>query len=154
LSNESIQFVECMVAEHMRPLQLASEPDLSRRAIYRFFRDTAPSGEAGAAVALHGLVDHRAKAAEAAQTEAVDSTVNRLLAACFTDERRQVIEPPPLLSGREVMQELGLPQGKLIGLILRRLKEAQAVGEVQDRESALMFVKSDPDFARYQTGNV
>jgi tRNA nucleotidyltransferase/poly(A) polymerase len=153
LSNEAIQFVVGVVAGHMRPLLLATEPSLSRRAIYRFFRDTAPAGEAGVAVALHALVYQCAQNTGSAPTEALQQTVNRLVAAYFT-ERNQVIEPPPLLSGRDMIEELGLPPGKLIGLLLRRLKEAQAVGEVQDRAAALAFVKSDPDFAGYQSGHV
>jgi poly(A) polymerase len=44
--------------------------------------------------------------------------------------------PEPLLSGREVMELLGLAEGPRVGEALRFLSEARAVGDVADREQA------------------
>jgi poly(A) polymerase len=44
--------------------------------------------------------------------------------------------PEPLLSGREVMELLGLEEGPRVGEALRYLSEARAVGDVTDREQA------------------
>jgi hypothetical protein len=39
------------------------------------------------------------------------------------------------------MRELGLAPGPVVGRLLAALEEAQAVGEVEDRASALAFVR-------------
>ena len=49
---------------------------------------------------------------------------------------------PPLLSGNEVMAELAIPAGPILGRLLRALRQAQALGEVGTHEEALRFVKS------------
>jgi tRNA nucleotidyltransferase/poly(A) polymerase len=49
---------------------------------------------------------------------------------------------PPLLSGNEVMDELAIPAGPILGELLRALRRAQALGEVGTHEEALRFVKS------------
>ena len=55
--------------------------------------------------------------------------------------KQQVIDPIPLLNGDMLQQELGLAAGRELGLVLRRLKEAQASGEVNDREEALAYAR-------------
>jgi hypothetical protein len=134
---------------------LAAETAVSRRAIFRFFRDTGGKGfEAGVAVALHALVDHAAiwpVGHGEAERQALLAVAQKLLADYF-DRHEQLINPLPLLTGRDLIDQLGLKQGKLIGQLLYRLKEAQAVGEVSTPQQALEFVKTDPDFARYQAG--
>jgi hypothetical protein len=50
--------------------------------------------------------------------------------------------PAPLLDGREIMDALGLSQGKEVGNLLSRLREAEAAGMVRTREEALEFLKN------------
>jgi tRNA nucleotidyltransferase/poly(A) polymerase len=152
-SGQAASFVETVVAHHMRPLLLAASGQLSRRALYRFFRDTSQAGyEAGVAIALLALADHRATypAKEGHQAEqALHHIVDKLLSAYF-DQRDQVVDPPPLLTGQDLIKVLDLEEGPLIGLLLRRLKEAQASGQVNDWATALAFVVADPDFINYR----
>jgi poly(A) polymerase len=155
-SGQAISFVTTVVTHHMRPLLLAQGGKVSRRAIYRLFRDTAGGGyQAGVAVALHALADHRATYPPGqgqAEEQTLLEVINKLVAAYF-EQRDRVIEPPPLLTGRDLIDELGLTQGRLIGLLLNRLQEAQATGQVQTRAEALAFIKADPDFVKHKEGN-
>lgn len=148
-SNQASDFVETVVAQHMRPLWLATTGRANRRAVYRFFRDTAGSGyQAGVTVALHALADQRATyPPNQGQSELreLQEVVYKLVTIYF-EQRHQVIDPPPLLTGRDLIETLGLSEGRLIGLLLSRLKEAQATGEVTDKAAALAFVRADPDF--------
>ena len=64
-----------------------------------------------------------------------------------------MVNPPPLLTGRDLIEELGLSPGRLVGLLLNRLKEVQAVGQVQTRDEALDFIKADPDFQTNKEGS-
>lgn len=148
-SSQAGDFVATVVAQHMRPLLLAGEVSVSRRAVYRFFRD---SGEAGVAVALHALADHQATYPQGAgQGEAewlrLREVAVKLITAYF-EQREQVVDPPPLLSGHDLIQTFGLVEGRLIGVLLGRLKEAQATGEVTDKAAALAFIQNDPDFVK------
>jgi tRNA nucleotidyltransferase/poly(A) polymerase len=150
-SNQATEFVETVVAHHLRPLLLAAEGKVSRRAIYRFFRDTAGGTyHAGVAVALHALADCRATyPPDQGQAEMQQlREVARQLVAAYFEQRDQVVEPPPLLTGHDLMEAFGLAEGRLIGVLLNRLKEAQAMGEVPDKAAALAFIQADPDFNR------
>lgn len=152
-SSQATNFVTNVVLHHMRPLMLTTNGKVSRRAIYRFFRDTRSSThEAGVAVALHALIDHQATYPPQQgliEGQQLLSVVQQLLTAYF-ETKDQVIDPPPLLTGHDLMEIFDLKEGRIIGLLLRNLKEAQAAGEVGDRNSAIAFIKTDPNFAHQQ----
>ena len=160
-SSQATDFVETVAAQHMRPLSLVSaaksQDEISRRAIFRFFQDsTGHPYNAGVAVTLHALADHygtyppgEGQRAE----EALRAVINQLLVAFF-EQQQKTIDPPLLLSGHDLMETLGLPQGQLFGLLLRRLKEAQATGQVTTPAEALAFIKADPDFAASQVNGL
>ncbi len=59
-----------------------------------------------------------------------------------------MVDPPLLLSGHDLIEIFGLSEGRLIGVLLGRLREAQALGQVTDRAAALAFIQSDPDFVK------
>jgi hypothetical protein len=68
----------------------------------------------------------------------------------YFEQHEEVIDPQALLTGHEVMAALGLAQGRLVGDLLQRLKEAQATGQVTTREAALEFIKAAANFAASQ----
>lgn len=150
-SKQALDFVTTVVGQHMRPLHLAQAGTVTRRAIYRFFQAT--HGEhAGVAVALHALADHQATYPPGhgeAAGQALAAVVAQLLRAYF-EQRDSVVEPPPLLTGHDLMDTLHLKQGKVIGVLLGRLKEAQATGAVTNRAEALAFIQADPDYIATQ----
>jgi putative nucleotidyltransferase with HDIG domain len=142
-SNDEIARVTGIIGGHMRPHWLAEAP-LTRRAIYRFFRDT---GDCGVDILLLSLADHLA-------THGPDVDLHRwverlgLIAQMFDtyfSRREEVVAPPPLINGHDIMQELGLPPGRHIGAILEAIREAQASGEVMTKEEALMLAKQVRD---------
>jgi poly(A) polymerase len=153
-SNQAVEFVRRVIVNHMRPLLLAADGGkISRRAIYRYFQATNGMGEqTGVAVILHALADHRAiYPPESTQEQTARKrllAVSQQLIAAYFDKRGQVVDPAPLLAGRDLIEIFGLPQGQLIGLLLARLIEAQAMGQVADRASALDFIENDPDFIK------
>ncbi len=154
-SAQAAGFVETVVAHHMRPLLLAQESGVSRRAVYRLFRDTTGGNyQAGVAVALHALADHRATYPPGqgkAEEQKLWGVVNKLISAYF-EQRDQVVDPPPLLTGKDLINELEVSTGRLIGTLLNRLREAQAAGEIQTRAEALSFIERDPDYQNFKKG--
>jgi putative nucleotidyltransferase with HDIG domain len=142
LSNDEIEVLETVVRFHGRPYMLTKEGQPpSRRAIYRFFRDT---GSTGIEICLMSLVDFMGKYdAQVPQTELENhlETLRTLLEAFFEHADEQV-SPPILVDGEDLMRELGLTPGPKIGELLEAVREAQAAGEVQDKEGALELART------------
>jgi len=128
--------VSNVVSVHLRPGQLGREPKVTRRAIYRYFRD---AGDAVVDVVLLGLADHLATWGPDLREERWHKRleVAGLLLEHYLNHYEEIVTPPPLLNGRDVMGELGLEPGPQIGEILEAVREAQATGEVATREEAL-----------------
>ncbi len=139
-NNAEVRWVETIVRQHLRPSSLAREPALTPRAVYRFFRD---AGEAGVDTCLFSLADHLAtwgpNLIPERWTRRVETTA-RLLETFFARHNTD-IAPQPLLSGRDLQEHFGLAAGPRIGDLLETLREAQATGEVQDRDQALALVR-------------
>jgi len=142
LSAREVRQVAAMVRHHMRPALLSqTHPTArpSRRAIHRFFKDV---GANGLDICLLSLADGLAKGArpEPAGWERRVQTVATLLDHFFHHYDRTVA-PPPLLSGRELMSELGIHPGPEVGRLLRLIQEAQAAGEVTTVAGALTLAR-------------
>lgn len=131
-------YIRTIVREHMRPGQLAVLDEVTLRAVQRYFFAT---GTAGPDVLLHLLADHMATrgpllkpAAWLAQARWIDA----LLDVIWGEE----IEPtPPLLNGDDLIRELGLVPGPLIGRLLAAVGEAQADGTIATRDDALALAR-------------
>jgi poly(A) polymerase len=143
LSNDEIHRLRLIVRHHMRihsfsgRLQSVGKTP-SRRAIYRFFRD---AGEAGIALILLSLADTRATYGHtlAQETWAAELDICRLLLENYWEKPAEIVSPPRLLDGKEVMAEFGLKPGPRVGEILEAIREAQATGKISTREEALSF---------------
>jgi hypothetical protein len=140
-SSSEVAWISTIVRNHLLPAQLAREPELTRRAVYRFFRDTR---EAGVDTCLLSLADHLATWGPGLRPDRWNRRVEtsaHLLHAFFTRYKEQVA-PDPILNGWDLQQILGLAAGPGIGAMLEILREAQASGEVHTRDEALGLVQS------------
>lgn len=140
-SRAETESVAAMVRAHLRPSQVADAPGgVTGRAAYRFFRAT---GDAGVEVVLLALADHLAIWGPNLQPErwARRRAAARALLEYFFHRSRGAIAPPPLVNGRDLMTELGLPEGPEVGRLLEAIREAQAAGEVATREEALALAR-------------
>jgi tRNA nucleotidyltransferase/poly(A) polymerase len=140
-NNAEVERVRVIVANHMRPQQLAdADSGVTRRAAYCYFRDTR---EAGVDVVLLALADHIATHGPDVQPERWARRIeaeSKLLAEYWMRLAKDVA-PTPLVSGDDLMAELGLPPGKRIGELLEVIREAQAAGEIVTRAEALGLAK-------------
>jgi len=130
----------CIVQGHLRPGQLGREPAVTRRAVYRYYRDL---GDAGVDVILLGLADHLATWGPNIQKGRWHRCLEiaEMLLSHYFDHYDQTVSPLPLLTGREVMEELELAPGPQIGEILEAVREAQAAGEAMTRDEALIVAR-------------
>jgi hypothetical protein len=139
LSNEEIQRLGLIVRHHMRVHLLAKTGNQpSRRAIYRFFKDT---GEVGVDICLLGLADTLATYGHTltVETWTAELEVCRTLFEAWWEKSEEVVRPLALVNGHDLMKVLKIGQGPILGELLEALREAQAMGEIQTREEALTF---------------
>ncbi|MBI5565836.1 MAG: HD domain-containing protein [Chloroflexi bacterium] len=139
-STDEIRRVMTIIGGHMRPHFLA-EGSLSRRAIYRFFRDTR---DVGVDILLLSLADHLATHGpdlDQSRWVARLGLIEEMLTAYFM-RREEIVLPPPLVDGHALMTALKLKPGKQIGALLEAIREAQAAGEVTTKDEALALARS------------
>jgi len=143
ISNDEIERLNLIIANHMRfhyftALMEVEKKEPTRKAIYRFFRDT---GEAGVDLVLLGLADLRGTRGSTLTVEnwtaALD--VARIFLENYWEKPEESISPSRLLDGKTLMAEFNLEQGPIIGKLLEAIREAQATGKLATRDEAVMF---------------
>jgi poly(A) polymerase len=111
----------------------------TRRAIYRYFRDTE---DVGIDILFLSLADHLATRGPhldldhwREHTRMVEYVINQRF------EQESLVFPPKLVDGHDLIDIFGLSPGLKVGQMLEVVREAQGVGEIATREEALAFIK-------------
>ena len=144
LSNDELERLKLIIRHHMRVHGHASRHQagetLSRKAMYRFFRD---SGEAGIDLILLALADTRATYDHTLTQEHWAGTLDvcRTLLEAWFEKTDEIIKPPQLLNGDDLINQLKLKPGPEIGKLLEAIRETQAAGNLAEREAALAFAR-------------
>ncbi|MBL8063390.1 MAG: HD domain-containing protein [Anaerolineales bacterium] len=147
LSNDEVERLSLIVKHHMRihnfatRLENAGQPP-SRKAVYRFFRD---SDSAGVDLVLLALADVRGTRGTdlTERTWAAYLDIARILLESYWEKPEEVVNPPRLLDGNELMKELNLKPGRVIGQLLELIRENQAAGSIGTKEEAIAFAKEE-----------
>ena len=146
LSNDEIDRVQRIIRHHMRIHAMVgrlstdgTEP--TRRAIYRFFRDAR---EAGVDLVILALADLRATYEHTLPEDMWKTALDvaRILLENYWEKPAEVVKPPGLLDGHEVMQAFDLAPSPRVGQLLEAIREAQAMGEIATKAEALAFGKT------------
>jgi poly(A) polymerase len=138
-SKREVRLVELLVKYHLRPTQMSHEGIPTRRAIYRYLRDL---GEAGIDLLFLSLADHLAT--RGTSLDFIPWQEHAQMTAYVLDkhfEEESLSKPPKLIDGHDVMNTFGLSPGPKVGELLEALREAQAAGEVTNKQEALHYVK-------------
>lgn len=122
---ETVRMAAELVRRHMLPLP-ASERE-ARRFVHRR-RALLPD--------LLKLMIADREAARGRLSSEATRRAYRLGLARVVAIMEETPEPPPLLDGHQVMRLLELPPGPRVGRAVRFLREAQAVGDVNDEDEA------------------
>jgi hypothetical protein len=139
-TGKEIRLVEIMVLHHLRPTQMSQAELPTRRALYRFFRDTE---DAGIDILFLNLADHlatRGPDLDRAGWQEHARMVEYVLEKRFEEE--SAVIPPKLVDGNDLITIFGLQPGPRIGEILEVVREAQAAGEITTREEALACIRT------------
>ena len=147
LSNDEIQRVKKIIFNHMRFHFFTNQwegkkEEPTRKSIYRFFRD---SGEAGVDLVLLGLADLRGTRDHTLSQETWQAALDvaKTLLENYWEKPEESIAPPKLLDGHDLMRELNLESGRIIGQLLEAIREDQAIGKILSREQALDFARDE-----------
>jgi tRNA nucleotidyltransferase/poly(A) polymerase len=141
LSNSETDRVRKIVRHHLRPILLAqNQVSLTRRAIYRFFKDTGP---AGVEICLLSLADVLATYGPTITSEhwAKHLDIVRSLLEAWWENPQESVSPPEIVDGHELMNNLLIPPGPVVGRLLEAIRENQAIGKIHSRDEALALAK-------------
>jgi putative nucleotidyltransferase with HDIG domain len=142
LSNLEIERMITIVDHHMRPSWLSHQDDLpTRKAIYRFFRDT---GAAGVDICILSLAD---VLATYGPTLVQDRwmrhlDVVRVLLSAWWENPAEDLFPPPIIDGEKLMAELDILPGPIVGYLLESIREAQVTRNVQTQQEAIILARN------------
>lgn len=146
LSNDEVERIQKIIKNHMRfhfftHRMLGDRQEPSRKAIYRFFRD---AGEAGVDLVLLGLADLRGTQGPVLTQETWTAALHvaRILLENYWEKREETVAPPRLLDGNDLMKELNIQPGRMIGQLLEAIREGQATGKIHTREDALELARA------------
>ena len=141
LSNREADMVCQLVRHHLRPGFLSREPQLTRRALYRFYKDL---GDHGPACLLTWWSDRMATRGPRSNLAQVDQQRSRLeeMFTPYFFKAEEIVRPPRLVDGHRLMQEFHLAPGAVVGELLSAIEEAQAEGAVRSAKEALAFAKA------------
>jgi uncharacterized domain HDIG len=143
-SNEAREQVGRLIGDHMRPFHLANVARtgaLTLRAAIRMLRTVGDDLEGLFLLAMaDSLAGQGVERMEDMEEELAElyRHLTRIRAGHVTPVR----SAPPLLTGRDLIDELHLPPGPLFKLILSAVEEARMTGEVGDRAGALQLAET------------
>ncbi|MBM3940196.1 MAG: HD domain-containing protein [SAR202 cluster bacterium] len=139
-SNLAVEHVRLMVAEHLRPSQLAPHGRLpSRRATWKYYRDL--EGAAVDTVYL-SLADYLAARGPLVEFPRWRERVR--IATCVLEgheARGAVAKARRVVDGHDLMRALGLPPGPALGRLLDAVHEAVGAGDISTKRQALALAK-------------
>ncbi len=141
LAKSEAGVVAHLVREHMRPFFLMGaerQGKLTKRAVRRLL---VAAGDHLPGLMTLAMADTMAGLGPERPPEAEDQL--RALYARVADlrdrELAEALAAPPLINGHDLIQELDLPSGPLMGKLLSRVREAQLDGQVHSKKEALAF---------------
>jgi poly(A) polymerase len=135
-STREIKLVETVIENHLRPGQMSQEGLPTRRAIYRYFRDT---GDAGIDTLFLSLADHLATRGPQLDMSGWREHAE-LVAYVLAHQSQEETWPSKLVDGHDIINIFGVAPGPKVGEVLEAVREAQAAGELKTREEALALV--------------
>jgi tRNA nucleotidyltransferase/poly(A) polymerase len=139
LSSKEKDILKKLVFWHLRPGYLADQAQPSTRAIYRFFRDTQ---EEGVGVILLSLSDWRATKGplvDEKRRRRHERVMFNLIDYYFEEKKKKPL--PKIVNGYDIMRRFKISPSPLIGEILKKIKEEQALGRVSSKKDAYRVAK-------------
>ncbi|MCP4653121.1 MAG: HD domain-containing protein [Candidatus Omnitrophica bacterium] len=139
LSSKETETLKRLIFWHLRPGYLADQITPSKRAVYRFFRDTDIDG---AAVILLSLADWRATRGpltDYAKRRRHEKIMIGLVDWYFADKKKKPLVR--IIDGYGLMKKFNLLPSPLIGKILKKVDEEYALGHISSKTQAYAIAR-------------
>lgn len=139
LSSKEIKLLKLLIYWHLRPGYMSDIRALSKRAVFRFFRDCQ---DEAVSVLVLSLADQRAtrgRLKRAPERLRQEKLVKSLIREFFRLKNED--KPDRLLTGNDIMDSLKINPGPIVGKILNEINEAQAEGLVTTKLQAYKRAK-------------
>ncbi len=131
---EALRTVSLLVRRHMRFEGLLQQRPPSARARLRYLRATAPLSPELIMLSVSDRLSVRGRLVSTQDIEMHLELAREMMEMCFAPESAP---PPRLLRGDDLIRELKLEPGPVIGRLLDRIQEEQQLGHVTTRSQAL-----------------
>jgi poly(A) polymerase len=138
-SRKATEILKKEVLYHMRPGNLSQVPQLTNRAIFRFFRDCKEEGIETLLLSYGDRLAARGPLGTAGMVKRHKAVVGKMLAGYY--ETKFICQPKRLVNGDEIMVRFKLAPGPKIGELLEALTEAQVERKVTTKREALKFIE-------------
>lgn len=140
-SKRHIRGISIIIDHHLRPGQMSHEGQLpSDKAIYRFFRSSEDFAIDTIYLNLADYLAARGPLLEKQEWVDYATKVNHI----YLQGTKQQDDPKydRLVNGKQLMQELGLSSGPIIGTILEEIQEEVISGKITEYETAIQYAKN------------
>ena len=139
LSNDERNALDKIIFWHLRPGYLADLKDLSRRAVYRYFRDTQNEAVSVVLLSMADQRSTRGPLTRGANRKHHEDVCLGLAKDFFRKSKEKKLIK--VINGDDLMAEFKLEPGPLIGKLLIAVEEAQAIGDIRDKAQAFILAK-------------
>lgn len=138
-SKKQIEYVSCMIKNHIYPSNVIVAPILNEKVMMRYVRKM---GENVVDNIILAKADRLSAKGVDITEEVINSNINGLnkLLEFYLSKKDSLTPLPKLLDGREIMTLLNIKPSPKLGEIISALNEAQLNGDVTTPEDAKNFV--------------
>jgi tRNA nucleotidyltransferase/poly(A) polymerase len=139
LGKKARRILEMITRNHMRILQLTTGCKITERAIIRLLRDIK---EAPLEVVLLALADTYATSTDKGYKNTQENVKQlvRLLLKRYSEPDHAMFAKA-LVTGNDIMQIMGIPEGRAVGKILREIHEGERTGLLNSRQEVITWLK-------------
>lgn len=138
-SKKQIEYVSCMIKNHIYPSNVIVAPILNEKVMMRYIRKM---GENVVDNIILAKADRLSARGVDITEEVINSNINGLnkLLEFYLSKKDSLTPLPKLLDGREIMTLLNINPSPKLGEIIELLKESQLNGDITTYEEAKDFV--------------
>ena len=138
LSTKERHSLQSMVLWHLRPGYLSNEEEPTKRAKYRYFRDTK---EESVSIAILSIADQQATRGPLTTKKSIKhhkEICYQIIREYFEEKKKKPIKR--IITGNDLIK-MGIKPSRKMGEILEIIKEKQRIGEITTKEQVIEKVK-------------
>lgn len=139
LSNDEIDSLRKMILWHLRPGYLADNEELSRRAKFRYFRDTDNEAISTLLISIADQRSTKGPLTSKASRIKHEKVCMALIREYFRRKKEKKLVR--LINGDDLIKKFKLEPSPLIGKILSEVEELQAIGKIKTKPEALAVAR-------------